>query len=149
MDYKTLYEQSQKENEQLKLWKSIARQKTEALQHCFPSYNPAFQACDDKEEIIKMIEALKKKGREYKQKYEETLETDMKYEEQIEELKKENEQLKNMERYSNCLCRFFDPSDNGDIPDKEHIDSFCDEFGYDDKIKKQLYQDFWVDEDEE
>jgi len=54
----------EKENEEPKIWKSIARRKTEALTHCFPSYNPTFQTCDDKEEIIRMIEELKRAGAE-------------------------------------------------------------------------------------
>ncbi len=57
-------EKLKKENEEPKIWKSIARRKTEALTHCFPSYNPTFQTCDDKEEIIRMIEEIKKENEE-------------------------------------------------------------------------------------
>tara|TARA_R100000935_G_scaffold51051_1_gene77317 strand:- start:665 stop:1483 length:819 start_codon:yes stop_codon:yes gene_type:complete len=58
---KKLKEENEKLKEELadhKDWKAIARKKTEALQECFPQYNPAFQCCDDKEMIISMIKKL-------------------------------------------------------------------------------------------
>ena len=100
MDYKTLYEQSQKENEQLK--KERDDFKIAMIKHTRENYDTwrKEQESDaiglmklDLDRSQKEIEELKKKGREYKQKYEETLETDMKYEQQIEELKKQNECL--------------------------------------------------------
>ena len=39
-------------------WKSIAKQKTQALQEYFPDYNPAFQTCDDAEAIRMMLKKV-------------------------------------------------------------------------------------------
>ena len=68
---------------------------------------------------------------------------------EIEELKKDNEEFKSTVLYYNCLVRFYDPKCNGDSPDKEHIDEYCEELGYDDQIKERLYKDFYIDEDDE
>ncbi len=66
-----------------------------------------------------------------------------------EELKKENEKLKNQVACFQCLVHWLDPRCNGDSPDKEHIDEFCEEAEYDDDVKKMLYNDFNIDEDED
>ena len=68
------------------------------------------------------------------------------------ELKKENEELKIVEsalQTSQCLVQWLDPRCNAESPDKEHIDQFCKEAGYDNEIKQTLYEDFHIDEDDE
>ena len=62
------------------------------------------------------------------------------------ELEKENKELDNCFRYHQCLIHFLDPNGNADTPEKEDIDSFCEEFQYNKDMKQTLYDDFNIEE---
>ena len=68
---------------------------------------------------------------------------------EYDELKKEKEQLEHDLLCHHCEIRWHDPKGNNDRPDKEYIDEYCEEFGYDDETKETLYEAFCIDEDED
>lgn len=120
MDYKTLYEQSQKENEEL----------TNQLQKLGDEIIKADGCKGAYSHPLDLIESWV---------YEKI--------DEIEELKKENQQLKNVKACFQCLVHWLDPRCKADSPDKEHIDEFCKEAEYDDNVKKMLYDDFNIDDE--
>jgi len=176
MDYKTLYEQSQvkiSQLEQERVWYKMELQRLEpdastrqkAVAHKLKTRNAIIGAKIEVAKLKKENEELKKENERLERlritfinRYGELKKIvcpDSQFQDHksIREgclkLKKDNEEFKSTVLYYNCLVRFYDPKCNGDNPEKEYIDEYCEELGYDDQIKERLYKDFYIDEDEE
>ena len=89
------------------------------------------------------------KNKEHTERYVNLMNTKIRLEKENEKLKKEKEQLEHDLLCHHCEIRWHDPKGNNDRPDKEYIDEYCEEFGYDDETKETLYEAFCIDEDDE